>query len=192
VLRIRIRDPVPLWPLGPGSGMGKKIKIWDPGWTFRIIFPRAVTVLSTDTRRKENWICSKSINIIYCLLQCSGSGSGSIGVVCFGPPRSGSISQRYGSGIPNLLTSSKNSEKKLDSSCFVTSLWLLSLKNDVNEPSKSTGTVKSRKIWKKLVFLLASCRSKTKIAGSGAGSNSQRHEFGSGLETKCPMQQWSF
>ncbi len=24
VLRIRIRDPVPFWPLDPGSGMGKK------------------------------------------------------------------------------------------------------------------------------------------------------------------------
>ncbi len=120
MLRIRIRDPVPFWPLGPGSGMSKKIKIWDLGWTFRIIFPRAVTVLSTDTRRKENWICSKSINIIHCLLQCSASGSGSIGAVCFGPPGSGSISQRYGSGIPILLTSSKNSEKNLDSSCFLT------------------------------------------------------------------------
>ncbi len=45
VLRIRIRDPVPFWPLDPGSGMGKKIKIRirepDPGWTFWIIFPRA-------------------------------------------------------------------------------------------------------------------------------------------------------
>jgi hypothetical protein len=39
----------------------------------------------------------------------------------FGPPGSGSISQRYGSG----------------SGCFVTSLELFILKNDVNVPSKS-------------------------------------------------------
>ncbi len=45
VLRIRIRDPVPFWPLEPGSGMGKKLGsgsgIRDLGWTTRIIFPRA-------------------------------------------------------------------------------------------------------------------------------------------------------
>jgi hypothetical protein len=31
VLRIRIRDLVPFSPLDPGSGMGKKIKIRNPG-----------------------------------------------------------------------------------------------------------------------------------------------------------------
>jgi hypothetical protein len=36
-----------------------------------------------------------------------------------------------------LLSSSKNSKKNLDSYCFVTSLDFLSLKNDVNVPSKS-------------------------------------------------------
>ncbi len=42
-LVLLIRDPVPFWPLDPGFGMGKKIKIriLDPGWTSRIIFPRA-------------------------------------------------------------------------------------------------------------------------------------------------------
>jgi hypothetical protein len=42
----------------------------------------------------------------------------------FGPTRSGSISQRYGSGsgIRILLSSSKNSKKNLDSYFFVTSL----------------------------------------------------------------------
>jgi hypothetical protein len=43
VLRIRIRDPVPFWPLDPGSGVGKKlgsasgIRIRDeqPGSYFR-------------------------------------------------------------------------------------------------------------------------------------------------------------
>jgi hypothetical protein len=42
-LVLLIRDPVPFWPLDPGFGMGKKIKIriLDPGWTSRTIFPRA-------------------------------------------------------------------------------------------------------------------------------------------------------
>ncbi len=45
------------------------------------------------------------------------------GSISFGPPPgSGSISQRYGSGI--LLSSSKNSKKNIDSYCSVTSLWL--------------------------------------------------------------------
>ncbi len=39
VLRIRIRDPMPFWPLDPGSGRGKKIKIRirdeHPGSYFR-------------------------------------------------------------------------------------------------------------------------------------------------------------
>ncbi len=64
VLRIRIRDPVPFWPLDPGSGAiltpGSGIRClfdpwirdpgWlksqdpdrDPGWTTRFIFPRAL------------------------------------------------------------------------------------------------------------------------------------------------------
>jgi hypothetical protein len=80
---------------------------------------------------------------------------------------SGSISQKHGSEDPDLpqnvmdpehwflglpdpeplvkvrirfriLTSSgKNSNKNLHFYCFVTVLWLLSLKNDVNVPSKS-------------------------------------------------------
>jgi hypothetical protein len=36
-----------------------------------------------------------------------------------------------------LLSSCKNSKKKLDSYCFVTSFGLFTLKNDVNVPSKS-------------------------------------------------------
>ncbi len=36
-LRIRIRDPVPFWPLDPGW---VKVQDPDPGWTTRIIFPR--------------------------------------------------------------------------------------------------------------------------------------------------------
>ncbi len=50
----------------------------------------------------------------------------------FGPPGSGSVSTRYRVRIRFLLSSSKHSKKNLDSYCFVTSLWILSLKNDVN------------------------------------------------------------
>jgi hypothetical protein len=50
----------------------------------------------------------------------------------FGPPGSGSISQRYGSG-----SSCKNSKENLDSCYFVTPFDFLSLKKDVNVPSKS-------------------------------------------------------
>jgi hypothetical protein len=99
-------------------------------------------------------------------VQCNGSGSKSgSGPYVFGPPGYGSISQIWpGSG------SSKNSKKNIDSYCFVTSLYdFLSLKNDVNVPSKSNKQKKLRKI----IFLLTSCRSLTKIAGSG--SISQRY-----------------
>ncbi len=43
VLRIRIWDLVPFWPLDLESGMsaewGSGSRIWDPGWTTQIIFP---------------------------------------------------------------------------------------------------------------------------------------------------------
>jgi hypothetical protein len=54
----------------------------------------------------------------------------------FGPPGSGSICQRYGSGSGS-FTSWKISKKNLDSYNFVTLFDFLSLKNDVNVPSKS-------------------------------------------------------
>jgi hypothetical protein len=60
-----------------------------------------------------------------------------------GPPGSRSTSQRYGSGsgsgsgIRGLLSSCKYSKKNLYSFYFVTLLDFLSLKNDVNLPSKS-------------------------------------------------------
>jgi hypothetical protein len=41
---LRIRDPVPFWPLDPGSGTGKK-QDPDPGWITRIIFPRALKTI---------------------------------------------------------------------------------------------------------------------------------------------------
>jgi hypothetical protein len=54
--------------------------------------------------------------------QCSESGS--TGSTFFGPPRSGSIIQRQCSGSGILLSSSKNSQKNLDSFCFLTSFGL--------------------------------------------------------------------
>jgi hypothetical protein len=48
-----------------------------------------------------------------------------------------------------LLSSSKNSKKNLDSYCFVTSFDFLSLKNDVNVPSKNN---KQENFFFKLIF----------------------------------------
>ncbi len=62
-----------------------------------------------------------------------------------------------------LLSSFKNSKKNLDSYYFVTLFDFLSLKNDVNTPSKSN----KPKFFLRIIFLLASWRSMTKIAGSG-------------------------
>jgi hypothetical protein len=61
----------------------------------------------------------------------------------FGPSGSGSNSQRYGSGSGSFYHHAKNSKKNLDSYYFVTLFDFLSLKNNVNVPSKST--VNSRK-----------------------------------------------
>jgi hypothetical protein len=56
----------------------------------------------------------------------------------FGPPGSGSTSQRYGSGSGSFYHHAKIVRKKnLDSFYFVTLFDFLSLKNDVNVPSKS-------------------------------------------------------
>ncbi len=41
VLRIRIRDPVPFWPLDPDPGWVES-QHPDPGWTTRIIFSKAL------------------------------------------------------------------------------------------------------------------------------------------------------
>ncbi len=65
----------------------------------------------------------------------------------FGPPRSGSISQRYGSG------SFYHQAKIVRKTLIPTALWLLlnflSFKNDVNIPSKSN---KQKNFFFKLVF----------------------------------------
>jgi hypothetical protein len=95
--------------------------------------------------------------------QCSGPESGSTGSTCFLPPGSGSTSQRYGSGSGSFYHHAKIIRKILN----LAILWLsdfLSLKNNVNLPSKSN----KQKLCKKIIFLLASWRSVTKIAGSGS------------------------
>jgi hypothetical protein len=89
------------------------------------------------------------------------TGGADLDPYVFGPPRSGSGSVSQNSEVRNririLLSSSKNSKKNLDSYCSVTVLWLLfvflSLKNDVNVPSKS---IKRKNFKNKISFLLAS------------------------------------
>ncbi len=80
----------------------------------------------------------------------------------FGPPGSGSVSQRCGSGSGSFNHQAKIVSKTLTS----TVLWLLfdflSLKNDVNVTSKRN---KQKNLG--ISFLSASWRSMTKIAGSG-------------------------
>jgi hypothetical protein len=66
---------------------------------------------------------------------------------------------------------SKNSKKNIDSNCFVTFYDFLSLKNDVNVHAKSDN--------QKNCFLLTSCRTLTKIAGSGFASGSFSQRYGS-------------
>jgi hypothetical protein len=68
----------------------------------------------------------------------------------FGPPGSeaGSVSQRYGSGFGPFCR--KNSKKKFVSYSFLTFYDFLSVKNDVNVPSKSN---KQKNLEKKIVFV---------------------------------------
>jgi hypothetical protein len=69
-------------------------------------------------------------------------------------PGSGSISQRYGSGSGYFYHHAKTVRKKnLDSYCFVTYYGLLSLKNDVNVPSKNAS---QKNFFLNISFLLAS------------------------------------
>ncbi len=78
-------------------------------------------------------------------------------------------------------------KKNLDSYCFVTYFWLLSLKNIVNVPSKSN----KQKNFFKISFLLASWRSMTKIAGSRSGSISQRHGSTDPHQNVMDPEHWS-
>ncbi len=101
----------------------------------------------------------------YAFRQCCGSGP-----TCFWASRIRIHLSKVWIRIRILLSSCKNSKKNLDSYYFVTLFDCLSLKNEVNVPSKSN---KQKKLCFKISFLLASWRSMTKIAGSG--SISQRH-----------------
>ncbi len=103
----------------------------------------------------------------------------------FGPPGSGSISQMYGSGSGS--GSFYHQAKKGRKTLIPTVLWLLlaflSLKNDVNVPSKSN---KKKNCFKKIRFLLESWRSMTKIEGFGSGSRSIIHRHGSANKDPDP------
>jgi hypothetical protein len=82
--------------------------------------------------------------------QCCGFGS-----TCFGPPGSGygSISQRYGSGSRSFYHEAKIVRKTLVSTVLLLLFDFLSLKNDVNVPSKSNV---QKKLFFKVIFSLAS------------------------------------
>ncbi len=91
----------------------------------------------------------------------------------FEPPgsRSGSISLRYGSGSG--FGSFYHQAKIIRKTLIPSALWLLFdflyLKNDVNVPSKSN----KKNFFQKIIFLLASWRSMTKITGSASKSGSE-------------------
>jgi hypothetical protein len=104
--------------------------------------------------------------------QCCGSESGSTGSTCFWASRIRIRIHLSEVWIRILQSSCKNSKKNFDSSYFVTLFEFLTLKNDENGASKSH---KPKKLCKKISFLLASWRSKTKTEGSRSGSISQRH-----------------
>jgi hypothetical protein len=81
------------------------------------------------------WILRIQIRIT-ALNQCSGAGS--TGSTCFlGLPDPDPQVRGMDPPIRILLSSCKNSKKNLDSFYLVTLFDVLSLKNDVNVPSKS-------------------------------------------------------
>ncbi len=104
----------------------------------------------SDLKHFKNYLRCKPF------LQCWGSGFGSWDPYVYGPPRS--IRLRI------LLSSSKYSKQNLDSYCLWLLFYFLSLKNDVNVPSKRNKQKNLEKNYRS--FLLASWRSMTKIAGS--------------------------
>ncbi len=101
--------------------------------------------------------------------QCCGSGS--TGSTCFGPPGSGSTSQRYGSGSGSFYHYAKIVLINIESYYFVTLFDFLSLKNDVNVPSK---VISRKNCVKKLVFCwhLEGQWRKEQDSDQGSGSES--------------------
>jgi hypothetical protein len=106
----------------------------------------------------KSWRRVKKVrNKHLCSNQCSGSGSGSY---IFGPPGSGSISQRYGSGSGSSSGSfyhQAKQSKNFDS-------YFLSLKNYVNVPSKSS---KQKNLEHNTVVFVGILKVNDEIAGSG-------------------------
>ncbi len=93
--------------------------------------------LGMGGQRETGYQLPYSHRLEACFCQCCGSefGSGSVGSICvFGPPGSGSLSQRYGSGSFYHQAKILNSKKSLDSYCFVTFFYFLPLKNYLNVP----------------------------------------------------------
>ncbi len=99
-------------------------------------------------------------NNLFFIQNRSGTESGSVGSVCFGPPGSGfgSISQRHGS----VFHQTKIVRKTLIPTVFLLLFAFLYLKNDLNVPSKIN---KQKSFFIKINFLLASWRPMTKIGG---------------------------
>ncbi len=88
----------------------------------------------------------------------------------FWPPGSGSTSQRYGSGSGSgSFYHHVKIIRNLESNYFMTLFDFLSLKNNVNIPSKSNKILKRKLFMFCFVLFFASIwRSMTKIAGSGS------------------------
>ncbi len=92
------------------------------------------------TSSSLQWL-SRSEQKIYCFAQCSGSGSGSTGSTCGLPDPDPDPLVRGMDPDPALDPDPsiiiKNNKKNLESYYFVTLFDFLSLKNNVNVPSKS-------------------------------------------------------
>ncbi len=83
------------------------------------------------------WLTVPYAHCSHCRKHCCGSESGSVGSVCFGPPGSGSINQRHGSGFGSFYHQTKIVRKSLIPTVLLLLFYFLSLKNDLYVPSKS-------------------------------------------------------
>jgi hypothetical protein len=130
-------------------------------------FSWGATIYSSGINLKKPKKINKQNN------QCSVSGSGMF--LCLLNPDPGAFVR--GTDLdPNPSSIKQN----LDSYCFMTSLWLVIFKNDVNVHLQSN----KQKNLEKNGFLSASWRSMTKIAGSETISQKARI-YGSGSVPKC-------
>jgi hypothetical protein len=110
----------------------------------------------------------KPTQILLTSQQFNGSGSGSVGSVCFCASRSPIRIRHYLYGSGSESGSFHQQAKKVRKNLTYTTLWLffdyLSLKTDVNVPSKS----KMQKHFEKNKFLLAFCQPLMEKAESGS------------------------